>query len=137
MSIETNYVFSGAKYFFDYLEIRFVTEEEISQRLAVIRESIRVIRESKNISRKTLDDKLALEPGASSKLERGGTKDITVSRLLLLSEIFDVDIRRFFGGMENANEDGVSYSKGLLNEQDLINIRHIIYDAMGQGPPTE
>lgn len=104
----------------------FVTEEEIIERLAIIRENIRVTRESRNILRKQLDEKLDLEPGASSKLERGETKDISVKRLLLLSEIFDVDIRKFFNGIEVVNDDGVSYKKAVLGEQDLINIRLII-----------
>lgn len=114
-----------------------MTEEEFIQRLDIIRENIRLARENRNILRKNLDEKLDLEPGASSKLERGETKDISVRRLLLLSEILDVDVRKFFNGIEDVNEDRVSYRKAVLGEQDLANIKHIIKEILEEQDPGE
>lgn len=90
-----------------------------------IRDNIRIIRESRNISRKALDAKLGLEPGASSKLERGGTKDISVLRLQQLSEIFNVGMGEFFLSKkpETVEEDSPAYDRNALaTKQDIADM---------------
>lgn len=93
-----------------------------------IGEQIRLIRLSKNLSQESLAEELGLSVSTFSNLERG-TTEFTVSRLLEVLKILDVDCVSFFSNLESNQfltfqEPRVDYNrtKNLEDEVRLIKI---------------
>jgi len=82
-----------------------------------VHDKIKILRQSKNWSQGDVADKLGISLTQYGNIERGETKDLRISRLKKIAELFGVELSELF----SLNEKGVVNLACELNHQNNNN----------------